>query len=165
MYCNDKALLNTSSKAMVKLGQLISHPPYSPNLIHSDYYLFPNMNRWLKGKRFISNKEIIAEIEAYVSNSWTFRITESASKCWKNPISSERSICQKRLLSFKNPGTFQPCSIIRGCIKCKQDCAYSLEEIPFRGREYLRGNREEIENLSHDRRPRTNVTAEKIAGS
>lgn len=50
---------------MVKLDQLISHPLYSPNLAHSDYYQVPNMNRWLQGKRFISNKEIIAEIEAY----------------------------------------------------------------------------------------------------
>jgi len=30
-----------------------------------DFYLFPNIKKWLRGKRFASNKEIIAETEAY----------------------------------------------------------------------------------------------------
>ena len=33
-------------------------PPY-------DFYLFPNMKKWLDGKRFALNEEIIAETEAY----------------------------------------------------------------------------------------------------
>ena len=61
-----------SLKAMAKLEQLrfelVAHPPYSPDLASSDYYLFPNLKQWLQGKRFISNEEVIAETEAYFEN-------------------------------------------------------------------------------------------------
>ena len=54
---------------MAKLDQLrfelVAHPPYSPDLAPSDYYLFPNLKQWLQGKRFRSNEEVIAETEAY----------------------------------------------------------------------------------------------------
>ncbi|KYN28021.1 Presenilins-associated rhomboid-like protein, mitochondrial [Trachymyrmex cornetzi] len=67
LYHHDNAPSHTSLKAMVKLDQLrfklVAHPPYSPDLAPSDYYLFPNLKRWLQGKRFRSNEEVIAEIE------------------------------------------------------------------------------------------------------
>ena len=48
---------------LMELGfQLVSHPPYSPDLAPSDYYLFPNMKKWLAGKRFYGNEDVIAEI-------------------------------------------------------------------------------------------------------
>jgi len=54
---------------MAKLDQLrfelVAHPPYSPDMAPSDYYLFPNLKRWLQGKRFTSNEEVIAKTEAY----------------------------------------------------------------------------------------------------
>ncbi|XP_033213329.1 protein GVQW3-like [Belonocnema kinseyi] len=45
--------------------ELVPQPPYSPDLAPSDYYLFPNLKRWLTGKRIYSNEELIAETEAY----------------------------------------------------------------------------------------------------
>ena len=67
LYHHDNA--HTSLKEMAKLEQLrfelVAHPPYSPDLVPSDYYLFPNLKRWLQGKRFTSNEEVIAETEAY----------------------------------------------------------------------------------------------------
>jgi len=66
LYHHDNA---SSLKAMAKLDQLrfelVAHPPYSPDLAPSDYYLFPNLKRWLQRKRFTSNEEVIAETEAY----------------------------------------------------------------------------------------------------
>lgn len=51
---------------MAKLNELrydlLPHPPYSPDLAPSDYYLFPNLKRWLQGKRFYSNE---FETDAY----------------------------------------------------------------------------------------------------
>ena len=44
---------------------MVPHPPYSPDLAPSDYYLFPNLKRWLCGKRFESNDEVKLETEAY----------------------------------------------------------------------------------------------------
>jgi len=69
LYQHDNASSHTSLKAMAKLEQLrfelVAHPPYSLDLAPSDYYLFPNLKWWLQGKRFTSNEEVVAEIEAY----------------------------------------------------------------------------------------------------
>ena len=54
---------------LMELGfQLVSHPPYSPDLAPSDYYLFPNMKKWLAGKRFYGNEDVIAETNGYFSD-------------------------------------------------------------------------------------------------
>jgi len=69
LYHHNNALSHTSLKAMAKLDQLrfelVTHPPYSPDLAPSDYYLFPNLKRGFQRKRFTSNEEVIAETEAY----------------------------------------------------------------------------------------------------
>ena len=43
----------------------LSNPPYSSDLTPSDYYLIPNVKRWLCGKRFESNEEVEWETEGY----------------------------------------------------------------------------------------------------
>ena len=45
--------------------KLFPLPPYSPDLAPSDFFLFPNMEKWLAGKRFKSNENIITEAETY----------------------------------------------------------------------------------------------------
>ena len=45
--------------------ELLLHPPYSPDLASSNYWLFTDLKRILQGKRFGSNKEVILETEAY----------------------------------------------------------------------------------------------------
>ena len=45
--------------------ELLPHPPYSPYLTPSDYWLFADLKRILQGKRFGSNEEVISETEAY----------------------------------------------------------------------------------------------------
>ncbi|XP_054729345.1 histone-lysine N-methyltransferase SETMAR-like [Anastrepha obliqua] len=58
-----------SMKTMAKLNEsgfeLLPHPPYSPDLSPSDYWLFADLKKMLRGKRFGSNDEVIAETEAY----------------------------------------------------------------------------------------------------
>lgn len=69
LFLHDNAPAHKSYKATTKLEQLgyelILHPPYSPDLAPSDYYLFPNLKRWLQGKRFYSNEEVEWETDAY----------------------------------------------------------------------------------------------------
>jgi|SRR5687768_3191449 len=69
LFHHDNAPPHSSLKAAVKLEQLgyelIPHPPYSPDLAPSDYYLYPNLKRWLQGKRFYTNDEVIFETEGY----------------------------------------------------------------------------------------------------
>ncbi|XP_011251320.1 histone-lysine N-methyltransferase SETMAR-like [Camponotus floridanus] len=64
LFHQDNARAHTCVIAMAKfheLGyELLPHPPYSP-----DYFLFPNLKKWLGGKRFGSNDEVIAQTNAY----------------------------------------------------------------------------------------------------
>jgi hypothetical protein len=41
--------------------ELLSHPP---DLVPSDFILFADLNKMLAGKKFFTNQEVIAEIEA-----------------------------------------------------------------------------------------------------
>ena len=66
---HDNAPAHTSAIATVKLFHLryeiLPHPPHSPDLAPSDYFLFPNMKTWLGGGRFSSKEEIIASTNEY----------------------------------------------------------------------------------------------------
>lgn len=69
LFHHDNAPAHASKVTTQKLNELkfelLPHPPYSPDLAPSDYWLFPNLKRWLQGKRFSSNEEVLAETEAY----------------------------------------------------------------------------------------------------
>ena len=45
--------------------EILPHPPYSPDLAPSDYFLFPNLKSYMKGKRFDSDEDVIDEVESY----------------------------------------------------------------------------------------------------
>ena len=44
---------------------LMQYLPYSREEAPSDYYLFPNLKKWLGGKRFKSNEEVIETVNQY----------------------------------------------------------------------------------------------------
>ena len=68
----DNASPRTSLVAMSKINdlrfELLPHPPYSPDLAPSDYYLFPNLKRWLQGMGSYSNEEVVAETDEYFAD-------------------------------------------------------------------------------------------------
>ena len=73
LFHHDNAPAHSSSAiATMKLielrYELLPHPTYSPDLVPCDFFLFPNMKKWLGGKRFTSNEEAIAATEAYFAN-------------------------------------------------------------------------------------------------
>ena len=43
----------------------LQHPPYSPDLAPSDYYLFRHLKKHLRGKRFAADEELIGEINLW----------------------------------------------------------------------------------------------------
>ena len=55
----------TTAKVFDLRYEILPHQPYSPDLAPSDYFLFPNMKTWLRGKRFSSSEEIIAATNEY----------------------------------------------------------------------------------------------------
>ena len=49
----------------------LPHPPYSPDLSPCDYYLFPKLKEYLRGKRFGSNEEVQEEVEHWLGTQPT----------------------------------------------------------------------------------------------
>ena len=53
-----------TQKKLAYLGfQCLDHPPYSPDLAPSDYHLFPGLKKQVKGRRFLSDAEVIDAVE------------------------------------------------------------------------------------------------------
>ena len=50
--------LSTQQFLTIKSMALVPHPPYSPNLTLGDFFLFPQMKKFLKGKRFADVEEV-----------------------------------------------------------------------------------------------------------
>lgn len=69
LFHQDNAPCHKSMKTMAKFNELgfelLPHPPYSPDLAPSDFFLFSDLKRMLAGKKFKSNEEVITETEAY----------------------------------------------------------------------------------------------------
>ena len=69
LFHQDNASYHKTIAMMAKLHELhfelLLHSFYSPDLAPSDYWLFADLKRMLKVKRFGSNEEVILETEAY----------------------------------------------------------------------------------------------------
>ena len=46
--------------------ELVDHPPYSPDLAPSHYFLFPNMKKHLAGKQYTTNDEVISAVDEFL---------------------------------------------------------------------------------------------------
>ena len=56
-----------TQKKLAYLGfQCLHHLPYSPDLALTDYHLFPELKKQLKGCHFLSNAEVIAAVETWL---------------------------------------------------------------------------------------------------
>jgi len=57
-----------TQKKLAYLGfQCLHHPPYFPDLVPSDYHLFPGLKKkQLKGRHFSSDVEVIAAAETWL---------------------------------------------------------------------------------------------------
>ena len=68
LFHQDNARVHTYADSMVKLMELkfelLQHPLYSPDLAPSDFFLFPNLKKWLGEQPFMSN-EVIAQTDSY----------------------------------------------------------------------------------------------------
>jgi histone-lysine N-methyltransferase SETMAR len=42
--------------------ELLEHPPYSPDLVPSDFCLFPKLKLFLASQRFSLNQDVIAAV-------------------------------------------------------------------------------------------------------
>ena len=66
-----------TQKKMAYLGfQCLDHPPYSPDLAPSDYYLFRGLKKQLKDRHFSSDTEVIDAAETWLDGQFSelFRV-------------------------------------------------------------------------------------------
>ena len=50
--------------------ELIPHPAYSPDLAHSDFFLFPNLKKDIRGCHFRSDEEVVTAVEEWVNGKY-----------------------------------------------------------------------------------------------
>src|SRR5215470_16123851 len=79
----------TSAKAQAAIQQCgfqqLNHPPYSPDLAPSDYFLFRGMKKFLRGKRFSSDEEVKEAVTTWFeeqSKDFFFRGIKSLQQKW-----------------------------------------------------------------------------------
>jgi hypothetical protein len=68
-------------------GMLISHPPYLPDLMPVDFFIFPNIETTLKGKLFQDiegiKKNFNAELSAVPLNAFNDYFVQLLKRCKK----------------------------------------------------------------------------------
>ena len=66
----DNARVHTCKIAMDAVErngyELIPYPAYSSDLAPSDYFLFPNLKKDIRGRHFRSKEEVVAAVEEWV---------------------------------------------------------------------------------------------------
>ncbi|GBP27465.1 Mariner Mos1 transposase [Eumeta japonica] len=69
LFLQDNASVHTarvSRQALKDTGfSEIDHPPYSPDLAPSDYFLFSNLKKELRGRRFIDDNQMKMAVESH----------------------------------------------------------------------------------------------------
>jgi histone-lysine N-methyltransferase SETMAR len=69
--------LRISKEEISRLGFIqLSHPPYSPDLASSDFYLFPKLKKNLANKTLSSNEKVVKEVK----NTFDKKIQNSTKK-------------------------------------------------------------------------------------
>ncbi|GBP45197.1 Mariner Mos1 transposase [Eumeta japonica] len=69
LFLQDNASVHTarvSRQALKNTGfSEIDHPPYSPDLAPSDYFLFSNLKKELRGRRFVDDNQMKMAVESH----------------------------------------------------------------------------------------------------
>ena len=59
--------------------ELIPHPAYAPDLAPSDFFLFPNLKKDIRGLHFRSDEEVVKDPGFF--SSWLMTLEHRWSKC------------------------------------------------------------------------------------
>jgi len=84
IFHQDNAPSHTAQKTIAKISELkyelLQHPPYLPDLAPSDFWLFSHLKKFMRGKRFSLNEEVIAAVEAYFDSLPDFHFRDGIHK-------------------------------------------------------------------------------------
>lgn len=97
----DNARPHKAALTIEKINELgwstINHPPYSPDLAPSDYYLFSNLKRYLRGKNFSTLDALKGEISNFFESrpaEWYFDGISKLPHRWQSCIDANGSHIQ-----------------------------------------------------------------------
>ena len=101
LLLHDNAPLHKSRVAQAAIRECkfeqLNHPPYSPDLAPSDYYLFRNLKYHLRGTRFRDDDELKAVTEAWFEDQiddFNFKGTDCLKK-WAKCIEVKGDYIEK----------------------------------------------------------------------
>ena len=70
MTMQDRTLLRATIDALETLKfEVLSHPPYSPDLVPSEFHFLPHLKRDLKGTHFTSDDEVKQVVMSWIKQT------------------------------------------------------------------------------------------------
>ena len=78
--------------------ELVDHPPYTPDLTPSDYFLFPNLKKHLARKQYWTDDEVISAVEdSFKDQDESFLTTgiQAPQHRWKKCVDRWRDYVEK----------------------------------------------------------------------
>ena len=67
LFLHNNAPVHRSVLVMGKINELkfelLPHAPFSPDLPPSNHHLFPNLKKWLGGKKLTNNEEVESAVD------------------------------------------------------------------------------------------------------
>ena len=107
LLLHDNAPAHTSQAAMTAATdcgfQVLPHPPYSPDMAPSYFYLFPKLKSNLRGTQFGSNEDVIAAVNEYLEDHEKDFYLEGISKLeqrWTECIALKGDYIEKKSPDF-----------------------------------------------------------------
>ena len=78
--------------------EILPHPPYSPDMAPSDFYLFQNLKSHLHGTQYESNKSVIEVVNKFLGdqeNAYYFEGIRKLEQRWAKCIASKGDYIEK----------------------------------------------------------------------
>ena len=98
----DNAPSHTSHIAMATAKEcgfeLLEHPPYSPDLAPSDYYLFPKLKSVLPGRCFETDNDVIDAVEDFLTgqdSSFSYNGIAKLEERWHKCVEAKGDYIEK----------------------------------------------------------------------
>lgn len=103
LFHQDNAPAHTSCVAMAEIQrcgfELLPHPAYSPDLAPSDFHLFPNLKKYLRGVRYSSDDEVMDAVQEWFGEQETIfyqRGIEALQHRWNKCVALQGDYIEKQ---------------------------------------------------------------------
>ena len=113
LFHQDIAPIHASVIAVAKINELkfelLPHAPCSSDLAPSDYFLFPNLKKWLDDKRFANNEEVESTVDGNFEepNSSHYKQgIEAIKHRWEKCIKLKADYVEKKQTMLRNKDIF-----------------------------------------------------------